>query len=210
MHAFLITGGNQEKRQRWIDDKMREWKVGPFDKRELQTDELSIGIAQVRDFQRSLVTGPAAGIIRQSERLTTEAQNALLKTLEEPPAATRIILDSSSADTFLPTIVSRCHVTDLGSAYTHSTEERDQWRKEWSALAKRNPGGAIGTIDTIATSRENALSWLDCGIEALHNQDPLPVRMIRNLLRARSQIVSNVTPKLVLDTLAIDLIRLAS
>ena len=46
-------------------------------------------------------------IIEDSDLLTHEAQNALLKTLEEPPEATFIILTSSTKEALLPTITSR-------------------------------------------------------------------------------------------------------
>lgn len=47
-------------------------------------------------------------IIDEAELLDEQAQNVLLKTLEEPPAGTTIILVTSRDDTLLPTILSRC------------------------------------------------------------------------------------------------------
>lgn len=47
-------------------------------------------------------------IIRDAERMNEGAQNALLKTLEEPPASVCLILVTTSADRLLPTIRSRC------------------------------------------------------------------------------------------------------
>lgn len=47
-------------------------------------------------------------IIREADRITNAAQNALLKTLEEPPSATFIILLARSVDRLLPTTRSRC------------------------------------------------------------------------------------------------------
>ena len=47
-------------------------------------------------------------IIEQAESMSTEAQNALLKTLEEPPPSTFLILLSSQPQRFLATIQSRC------------------------------------------------------------------------------------------------------
>lgn len=40
--------------------------------------------------------------------MTVQAQNALLKTIEEPPAYGVIMLLTTNADAFLPTILSRC------------------------------------------------------------------------------------------------------
>ena len=47
-------------------------------------------------------------IVDEAEKLTLQAQNALLKTIEEPPAYAVIMLLTSNMDTFLPTITSRC------------------------------------------------------------------------------------------------------
>ena len=47
-------------------------------------------------------------LIQEAERMTPAAQNALLKTLEEPPAGTFFLLTCVAQDMLLPTIVSRC------------------------------------------------------------------------------------------------------
>lgn len=52
-------------------------------------------------------------IINEAEKLTVQAQNALLKTIEEPPAYGIIMLLTTNADIFLQTILSRCVVLDL-------------------------------------------------------------------------------------------------
>jgi len=49
-------------------------------------------------------------LIREADRITPQAQNALLKTLEEPPGATFLILLVESLDRLLPTTLSRCQV----------------------------------------------------------------------------------------------------
>lgn len=47
-------------------------------------------------------------IIDEAEKMNMQAQNALLKTIEEPPAYAVILLLTTNAETFLPTILSRC------------------------------------------------------------------------------------------------------
>ena len=53
-------------------------------------------------------------IVEEAEKMSWEAQNALLKTLEEPPANTYIILLTTKRYYFLPTIRSRSHAVGLG------------------------------------------------------------------------------------------------
>ncbi len=52
-------------------------------------------------------------IINEAEKMTTQAQNAILKTLEEPPAYAVIILLVSNINTLLSTILSRCVVLNM-------------------------------------------------------------------------------------------------
>ncbi len=52
-------------------------------------------------------------VIDEAEKMNQQAQNALLKTIEEPPAYAVILLLTANADTFLPTILSRCVKLDL-------------------------------------------------------------------------------------------------
>lgn len=52
-------------------------------------------------------------IMDEAEKMNTQAQNALLKTLEEPPEYAVILLLSTSVEAMLPTILSRCVVLDI-------------------------------------------------------------------------------------------------
>ncbi len=52
-------------------------------------------------------------IINEAEKMTAQAQNAILKTLEEPPAYAVIILLVANLNALLPTIISRCVVLNM-------------------------------------------------------------------------------------------------
>lgn len=52
-------------------------------------------------------------IINEGEKMTVQAQNALLKTLEEPPEYTVILILTTNVEALLPTILSRCAVLDM-------------------------------------------------------------------------------------------------
>jgi len=78
-----------------------------------------IRVEQVRSLQerlslRSLEGGYKAAILPCAEKMNPQAQNALLKTLEEPPARTLLILLVTSLDKLLPTILSRCARVSFG------------------------------------------------------------------------------------------------
>lgn len=72
-----------------------------------------IKIDTIRQLQRSLNYRPYEGkrrvcVLDAADRMKTESANALLKTLEEPPPDTLLILLTPETDLLLPTIVSRC------------------------------------------------------------------------------------------------------
>ncbi len=80
---------------------------------------LSIKIEQIRELERKLSFKPQHGryrvtVLRGAERLTEEASNAFLKTLEEPPPGNILILNASDPSQLLPTIVSRCQKVFFG------------------------------------------------------------------------------------------------
>jgi len=60
--------------------------------------------------RRGLIDGKKVVIIDDAQKMSPQAQNCLLKTLEEPPEDSVIILVASDAESLFPTIVSRCQV----------------------------------------------------------------------------------------------------
>lgn len=81
---------------------------------EIPEDKKTIGVELVREqiikeaYVRPFHAGRKVFIIENSEALTTEAQNALLKILEEPPLYAVFLLLSPSTDQLLQTVLSRC------------------------------------------------------------------------------------------------------
>ncbi|HBE8823076.1 TPA: DNA polymerase III subunit delta' [Clostridioides difficile] len=80
----------------------------------IKPDGNSIKIAQIRNLQSYIVIRPHKDykiyIINNAEKMTVEAQNALLKTLEEPPNYAIIILVTNNKESLLETIKSRCDI----------------------------------------------------------------------------------------------------
>ena len=81
----------------------------------IEPDGNSVKIEQIRYIQRKIQEKPIISnkkvyIINDADKMTTEAQNCLLKTLEEPPEYSTIILIGSNENMFLSTIKSRCMI----------------------------------------------------------------------------------------------------
>ena len=79
----------------------------------IESDNEKIKIEQIREMQKKIAEKPIISnkkvyIINNADTMTTEAQNCLLKTLEEPPEYIIIILIASNENNLLSTIKSRC------------------------------------------------------------------------------------------------------
>lgn len=89
----------------------------------------SIGVDDVRiQIVEDVMIKPYNGkykvyIVDEAEKLTQQAQNALLKTIEEPPAYSVILFLTNNSDIFLPTILSRCTILKLRPLQTSVIEQ---------------------------------------------------------------------------------------
>jgi len=89
----------------------------------------SIGVEDVReqlvnDIQIKPYTGKfKVYIIPDAEKMTIQAQNAILKTIEEPPAYAVILLLTTNMNILLPTILSRCVVLSLKPVASEEVKE---------------------------------------------------------------------------------------
>lgn len=84
----------------------------------IEPDGNSIKIEQIRFLQKKIQEKPILSnqkvyIINDADTMTQEAQNCLLKTLEEPPEFAKLILIGSNENAFLPTIKSRCMILNF-------------------------------------------------------------------------------------------------
>ena len=84
----------------------------------IRTEKLSIGVDEVRGLVRRSALAPAGDrwqvlVVEDSDRLTDQACNALLKAIEEPTPRTVWLLCAPTVDDVLPTIRSRCRLVTL-------------------------------------------------------------------------------------------------
>jgi DNA polymerase-3 subunit delta' len=79
----------------------------------------SVKVDQIRKLQSDIIIKPhnkyKIYILNNAEKMTVEAQNALLKTLEEPPQYAIIILVTNNKEALLDTIKSRCDIVKFNS-----------------------------------------------------------------------------------------------
>jgi DNA polymerase III subunit delta' len=121
-------------------------RVNDWERRILKID-------QIRAIEHDVSRAPFEGlwkviIMRRFEEANEEAANAFLKTLEEPPKHTRLILTARDASLLLPTITSRCQVFALRPLAPAQIETAlvNRWHVDASSarLLAQISGGRIG------------------------------------------------------------------
>ncbi|WP_027623574.1 DNA polymerase III subunit delta' [Clostridium lundense] len=94
----------------------------------LLKNKKSIGVEELKSIIREINTKPYEGdkkviIIHNADSMTVEAQNAFLKTVEEPPKGIFILLLCEKVENLLDTIKSRCQIYKLHHLYKEDMEE---------------------------------------------------------------------------------------
>jgi DNA polymerase III subunit delta' len=136
-------------------------------RREKKSDQIRID--QVRELQDFLAIGThRAGLrvvlIHPAEAMNPNTQNALLKSLEEPPPGTVFVLVSGNTERLLPTVRSRCIVLDLpaperGTALAWLKQQGVAEAEDLLAAAGGAPLAAAGLAE-VAKPREGFLAAL--------------------------------------------------
>ncbi len=137
------------------------------------------GIEQIRELRENIKYTPSSGrykvyIIDEVHMLTEAAFNALLKTLEEPPAHAKFIFATTAAHDVPATIVSRCQRFDFRRATPAEIKDRLAWlaRQEkikasdaaLMAIARRADGAirdGEGILDQLAAFRPDGIELKD-------------------------------------------------
>jgi DNA polymerase III subunit gamma/tau len=126
-------------------------------------------VDDIRDLREKVAYAPISGrhkvyILDEAHMLSTQAWNAFLKTLEEPPPRTVFVLATTEAQKVLPTVVDRCHRFDFGRPSAEqvatvvrrvATAESIAIEDGATALIARHATGsfrdALGTLEQLVT-----------------------------------------------------------
>ncbi len=154
-HSYLLTGDRAESLENLALGLAGQVLGGApqehpdFHSVRPESKSRSITVLQVRELERELYLRPfmaplKVAVIFDAERMClggASAANAFLKTLEEPPAHTLILLTSGRPALLLPTIISRCLRLDLGfEDIDAGAVQEPEWIASWYV---RQPNPAL-------------------------------------------------------------------
>lgn len=173
------------------------------DIRLLQAEGATIKIELIRRLNQEAHYRPYEGafrffIIDEAEKMTDEAANSLLKTLEEPPDTTRIILVTAFPQRLLATIRSRCQAftflpLSISEIQSYLEGQTDLDKPEIRAgFSRGSLGNALHLeLDSLLESRDQLLEMLEEWIQSRSFQDlyeRIESRPLRTLMKSRDSV----------------------
>ena len=217
MHAFLIVGKTQKDRNEKTKELLTQY--GQTENPVLEPGNLTHTIKSIRDLAKSLnLKSPKfrAIVVNEAERLSPDAGNAFLKTLEEPPKDTIIILTAPNQDSVLETIASRCMIINLGATELNlDREEKEKHEELLEKLIKGSVGERFRFAETIE-DREKALLFITGQIYATRkalldriNESQVTsheslLALIECLIQTKTDLEQNINVKLTLTDLMLN------
>ena len=197
-HALLFVGDRD-----MLLRKISETHPAGTDIEHIVADTL--GIDTVRSLQRHAIRRP---LVREKRcfvlscgSLTHEAQNGLLKLLEDPPRAAEFALIVSSREILLPTLRSR-----LQEEYVATTPPE---ALEAEQFLKSTPKERLSLVEQGLKDKERARAWAEAlvmNLASLSHNGESSVATLRALTDAVGHITrSGSSPKMILEHLALTL-----
>jgi replication-associated recombination protein RarA len=170
------------------------------------TPDGSIGVTEVRQIQEFLAKKPMQSAknlvyILEAHLLTVPAQNALLKTLEEPPGNSKIYLVTEFTDQLLPTVLSRCHLITAVRSQTPDPSTLTKSQELLTKLQKAGVGERLDLLDAQAFTRDTLGQFLTNLEFILHTN--LDIKLdYKAIVQTRKYLKANCNLKLSLAYLA--------
>ncbi len=222
MQSFLITGSDEKGRikkfEEIVGEKLASLKKSP-DFYLLKAEESSIGIAEVRTLQENLSLKPYQKknkivLIYEAQNLTTEAQNSLLKALEEPDKSSLIYLTAPDSFLLLPTITSRCQIINLPNknGVDLNKEEEQKLEELFQNLLKSSAGKRFKIIEEegITKDRVAAINFLDKLLfivrkKLLNDYERTNLTILSLIIKYKKYLEANCNVKLTLEVFLTEL-----
>jgi len=138
-----------------------------------------IRIEQIRDLLQTVYLKPTASrikvaVIVEADRLNPQAANAFLKTLEEPPGDSILVLLTLEPQRILETILSRClRLNVSGESPRHLAADYVEWLRGFSEAAAQNQSSLLVRYKALSVILSRLGAIKEAITEALTKRSPL-------------------------------------
>lgn len=174
-----------------------------------------LGIAEARKIKEHFSLKPYSAkgrvvVIEDASVLTIEAQNALLKTLEEPPQEAILFLGTKSDATLLPTILSRCQIIHLDATGDDTLVYHSKYAQDLEKLLKSTIEERFRYVEKLKEKEEFLHSMIYFFRQKMvepvtHTRSDLArlkeVKFLKELLRSEEWAKQNVNLRAILEYL---------
>jgi DNA polymerase-3 subunit delta' len=181
-HAFLITGPDgsgkrslAEQFYRTVNKVSDPARDPDFHLVQPESKSRRILVEQIRGLEAELrmrsTTGKLKfGVIAEADRMMPQSANAFLKTLEEPPNGSLLLLLTSLPEALLETIRSRCVILPLRAASARQLQPAERVFLDSLAKLTDERSWTVGSALTLARLFQDQLADIRGGIEADHEE----------------------------------------
>jgi DNA polymerase III delta prime subunit len=202
-HAYLLLGdrGEADSHIESLFASLGMNPVGNPDVFVLESDVFSVDDARELGIKAvSKAFGERKVFVIHAQKFTPEAQNALLKTLEDPVPDTHFIITAREAQMFLPTLLSRMHHVRLSGEAEESSEVK--------RFLKKNPKQRIDFAKKFADEKEErgagALAEFIDALLLTLKEEGAPAETLKRVLAVRSYARDSAAmPRLIIEHLAL-------
>ncbi len=174
----------------------------------LWLEEEKLGVEQAKVIREFVSLKPyqasqRAVVIIDAGNMTIDAQNSLLKSLEEPAADNLFVMGLPSEDSLLPTILSRCQIRHLKSSTEQQVTKKDSAHaKKIEEIMAAPTEKRFQIVEKIDDKKEFLKSLIAYSREkALANPSPQQTQLLKDLIQAEKWARQNVNMRAVLEYL---------
>ncbi|MEN9327755.1 MAG: polymerase delta prime subunit [Candidatus Parcubacteria bacterium] len=214
MKPRIVISKRQDKLTEYVGTVIKDQAVAPYYVFEIRPVKTEITIDQVRAIKREIITATAQNkrlfVLYDMDGANLEAQNALLKTLEEKNEDNLFIMLASNAERVLPTIRSRSQLIDLDIHDRQLFTIRPETQAFLDRLKQSEAYSFMGEKSITGITRDEALLLLDEITVYYHTQFKQELHhlipLIKKILQTKQLLQNNnLNPQLALDAVLINI-----
>lgn len=233
MSSILVYGGTNSNRKAKIEEiltKELNLKLSENNPDLVyvipEKDKKSIGISVVKDIAKYISEKPMSNkikavVIENGDILTEQAQNSLLKVLEEHPAYCHFLIGAKNENSLIETVLSRCkkiNLSNFANQNKNDKEIKEKTEKKFTDIGNliNKPIGErlVWAIEETELEREEVIEDLENMISSIRNsfksEDNISnsdkVNRIELIQKVKKDLEdTNVTLKLALEYIAVKL-----